>query len=449
MITKKLPIVLLITLFIGCTSDNGREGKSDTSITFSESLNEKLIVPMVTTENVRIFGFRHYDYCGIEDPIGLNEVQNYTFKELLDKAKENDGAAQYRLGVMYDIGYQVAENDHDALYWYWRAAENGYSPAQFLFGMRAMQGTHVKKNLSISVSWLEAAHLEGHPCATTQLARLYLTGSGVDSDPEYALTLLKQSETYDHNSFYYQAKIHLNGMGVEKNRAKADELFIRAGQSGHITAQFLNGNRYQLDNDLENAKYWYERGSAGHATAKYQLGLILIKEKASEEDYLKGIALLEESSELGFAPASYYLGTMIVKKESKTEKDIADSLKWFQVAANQGHFRGMNFIGHYYAEGKGVEQSYGTALEWYLKSLQVENSDSNKYALDQLASTLSKLPMGVINDGTQSYENSSLITPVKKLGYEVVYILERGDGWEKIYSENEDIIVFIKQGIAY
>ncbi|MCJ2376902.1 sel1 repeat family protein [Vibrio sp. ZSDZ34] len=445
----KLLIVLLTTLLISCTSANKHGEKGDKSIAFTKSMNDKLIVPMVITANVRIFGFRHYDYCGIGDPIGFKEIQKFTLKELLDKAKDNDGAAQYRLGVMYDIGYQVAESDHDALYWYWRAAENGDSRAQFLFGMRAMQGTHVKKNLVISASWLEAAHLQGHPCATTQLARLYLTGSGVASDPEYALTLLKQSEKYDHNSIFHQAKIHQNGLGVEKNTAKADELFIKAGRSGHITAQFLNGHRYQLENDLESAKYWYELGSAGHATAQYQLALILIKERVSEEDYLKGISLLEESSELGFAPASYYLGTMIVKKENKTEKDIADSLKWFRLAANQGHFRGMNFIGHYYAEGKGVEQSYSTALEWYLKSLQVENSDSNQYALNQLPNTLRKLPTGVIDNETQSYKNSSLTTPVKKLKHEVVYILERGDSWEKIYSENEDSIVFIKQGIAY
>ena len=53
---------------------------------------------------------------------------------------EDDAAAQFKLGVMYENGEGVPKDSVKAVEWYRKAAEQGYAPAQFKLGWMYANG---------------------------------------------------------------------------------------------------------------------------------------------------------------------------------------------------------------------------------------------------------------------------------------------------------------------
>ena len=73
--------------------------------------------------------------------------------------------AQYALGVRYARGHGVSQNDQEAVYWYWSAAEQGHAAAQYVLGMRYEQGRGVPKNDRKAVHWYRLAAQQGYAAA--------------------------------------------------------------------------------------------------------------------------------------------------------------------------------------------------------------------------------------------------------------------------------------------
>ena len=57
------------------------------------------------------------------------------FDETMAEANQGAAYAQYNLGVMYDNGMGVPENDAEAVKWYRKAADQGYAEAQSNLGI--------------------------------------------------------------------------------------------------------------------------------------------------------------------------------------------------------------------------------------------------------------------------------------------------------------------------
>ncbi len=95
--------------------------------------------------------------------------------ELLRKAKAGDAVAQVILGVMYDDGDGVPENDAEAVKWYRKAADQGFAPGQvalgvmFLLGGMYDDGEGVPENYVLAHMWLNLARAQGLANAKTAL----------------------------------------------------------------------------------------------------------------------------------------------------------------------------------------------------------------------------------------------------------------------------------------
>ena len=57
------------------------------------------------------------------------------FKLWLPLAEQGYSSAQYNLGVMYQYGRGVKQNDFEAVKWFSKAADQGDANAQFMLGM--------------------------------------------------------------------------------------------------------------------------------------------------------------------------------------------------------------------------------------------------------------------------------------------------------------------------
>ena len=107
-------------------------------------------------------------------------------KEWTPLAEQGNSYAQYNLGIMYDKGDGVVQNDKTAVKWYTLAAEQGYTLAQYNLGVKYQEGVGVVQNYKTAAKWFTLAAEQGHTSAQYNLGVMYGNGIGVLQDNIYA-----------------------------------------------------------------------------------------------------------------------------------------------------------------------------------------------------------------------------------------------------------------------
>lgn len=97
-------------------------------------------------------------------------------------AEQGQAAAQYNLGIMYEYGRGVRQNDVEAAKWYRKASAQGMSIAQYKLGVMYDNGWGVPPSDTDAVRWYSDAAEQGHPLAQHDLAFMYAAGTGVAQD---------------------------------------------------------------------------------------------------------------------------------------------------------------------------------------------------------------------------------------------------------------------------
>ncbi|MBI3707672.1 MAG: sel1 repeat family protein [Proteobacteria bacterium] len=106
-----------------------------------------------------------------------------SLREIRPLADAGVAEAQYALGIMYAQGHGVPRDLRQAVGWYTRAAQRGYSAAQFSLGFLYLYGAEdISADPAMAVRWLAAAAEQGNVTAQYLLGRLYRVGEGVVPD---------------------------------------------------------------------------------------------------------------------------------------------------------------------------------------------------------------------------------------------------------------------------
>ena len=79
--------------------------------------------------------------------------------------------AQLCLGLSYDKGLGVPQNDMEAAKWFRKSAEQGYTEAQFCLGFCYEYGCGVVQNDKEAIKWYRKAAAKGHDEANIGLRR--------------------------------------------------------------------------------------------------------------------------------------------------------------------------------------------------------------------------------------------------------------------------------------
>jgi len=82
-------------------------------------------------------------------------------KEFQLSAERGDVKARYNLGVMYQLGLGVPQDDQEAVRWYRLAAEQGDASAQFKLGIMYDKGKGVLKDYVLAHMWMNLAAAKG------------------------------------------------------------------------------------------------------------------------------------------------------------------------------------------------------------------------------------------------------------------------------------------------
>ena len=97
-------------------------------------------------------------------------------------AEQGDILAQFSLGVMYEEGKGVPENDAEAVKWYRKAAEQGLAAAQSSLGFMYSSGEGVPQDYVKAGEWFRRAAEQGDTLAQSTLGLMYAYGKGVPED---------------------------------------------------------------------------------------------------------------------------------------------------------------------------------------------------------------------------------------------------------------------------
>lgn len=106
----------------------------------------------------------------------------YAYDEFRSLAINGDAPSQYRLGVMYEKGQGVPQDDSQAAAWYLKAAIQDDSRAQFALAEMYSKGKGVPKSEKQAMTWYVEAADHGYPKAQYLIGLMYAKGQGVAQD---------------------------------------------------------------------------------------------------------------------------------------------------------------------------------------------------------------------------------------------------------------------------
>ena len=108
-------------------------------------------------------------------------------------AEQGDVAAQYNLGLSYDYGLGVPQDDARAVLWYRIAANQGHAAARYNLGVMYRYGEGVPQDFTEAIAWFRQAADQGHAAARYNLGVMYRNGEGVPQDFMEAVAWFRQA----------------------------------------------------------------------------------------------------------------------------------------------------------------------------------------------------------------------------------------------------------------
>ena len=158
------------------------------------------------------------------------------------KAKHGDVEAQIFLGEDY-----LSEGDTlNAIYWWTRAAEQGYDSGQEKLGDCYYKGEGVAQDYEKAVYWHTKAAEQGYTVAQEELGTCYYNGKGVVQDYEKAVYWYIKAAEQDYSVAQFNLAVcYAWGQGVPQSDEKAREWWKKAKANGYAPytlSQIKNGN---------------------------------------------------------------------------------------------------------------------------------------------------------------------------------------------------------------
>lgn len=144
------------------------------------------------------------------------------------------GAYHYiALQSYYGIG--IPQDLCEAFKMAYRAVNSGYEKSENLLGLCYYRGDGVTANDQKAYKLFVSASRANNPAAQNNTAICCLLGKGIAQDVPRAIKLLSNNEN-DKICAYTLGQCYEYGMGVTKNMAKAEELYIKSFDMGYAPA---------------------------------------------------------------------------------------------------------------------------------------------------------------------------------------------------------------------
>lgn len=260
-------------------------------------------------------------------------------------AEHGDADAQNKLGICYYLGLaDITKNDEEAVKWFTKAADQGFSKAQSNLAFRYLHGEGATQNVKLAVNLFEKAAEQGIENAQHELGRCYFEGNGVKRDYKKAVECFSSAAKQGHSD----AQLDLGycysyGKGIHKNIKKAFEWYEKSALLGNAIAQANLGYCFEIgegtSQSYEKAIEWYSKAAAqGNARAMNNLGLLYERGLGAEKDYQKSFDLYKKGADKGYVAAIYNVGYCL-EHGIGTKKNLKEAESWYSNVVDKGNHR--------------------------------------------------------------------------------------------------------------
>ena len=225
-----------------------------------------------------------------------------------------------------------------------------------------------KKENNVSNLSLEEMAKSGDKEAIKQLGNMYLEGLGVDKDIAKAEEwYLRAADLCDMDALHKLGKMYRFGEEVPKDIQKAVRCYRKLADLGDGEAMNTLAECYQ------------EEANLGDADAMLNLGILYAQGHGIPRDNVKAINLLQKASEalLKMGKSAQAADVMVrLGRICERIEDMPEAANWYEKAAANGSFVAMNLLGDMHKKGLGVQQDDKCAAEFYEKAVHEGNADS-------------------------------------------------------------------------
>ncbi len=85
-----------------------------------------------------------------------------TPEEVISLANQGNSKAQYKLGLMYELGLGISKDLNQAFIWYQKSADQDYAKAQYNLGIFYALAKGINKDIEQSKHWIRKANENGY-----------------------------------------------------------------------------------------------------------------------------------------------------------------------------------------------------------------------------------------------------------------------------------------------
>lgn len=186
-------------------------------------------------------------------------------------AEQNAGDAQFRLGNFY-INYKTPPDYVNGALWLKKAAEGGNRTAMFDLGRLLLAGTGVPKGVPDGIAWIKKSAEHGTLQAQMMLAEIYADGKDVPKDAVESLNWILMIANEPIAAIYYLDRagdIFLDGWeNIPKNYPAARKYYERAAAHGDKHAlerlAYIYREGLGVEKNAAKAKEYEEKATAQH-----------------------------------------------------------------------------------------------------------------------------------------------------------------------------------------
>ena len=171
--------------------------------------------------------------------------------------------AMRKLGDAYSDGTLIKPDDQLALSWYTKAAWGGDAPAMVDLGWMYLDGKHISRDYLSARTWFQRAANKGAPDAALGLGIIYHYGAGVDPDDRLAFSFLQQAAFRGNvEAMRYLGSLYY----ADHNFTAALSWYRRAAEKGDGFAMenvyVIYQNGVGVPKDQSVAQKWLEKAAA-------------------------------------------------------------------------------------------------------------------------------------------------------------------------------------------
>ena len=176
------------------------------------------------------------------NPSGAELMYDKSFE--FYKFAEEQNVVSEGLGLCYEYGIGVEENETEAFKYFTLAAKDEYTAAKYRLGLCYKYGRGTTKDLNEAYRWLSEAAEEQNFNARHQTAMMLLNGEGTAVDYEKGIEILRSVAEDDHDDAQFElGNCYLTGKGVAEDETQAMYWYQRAAENGNEQAQKITGKR--------------------------------------------------------------------------------------------------------------------------------------------------------------------------------------------------------------